>query len=139
MTQSEQKTIEHPRRCEMCDNKKEIRTNDRGERPFSGDITLFLGYKCKITGLWCDEKYEHTQQINQVGCVSYVPSVDKKIVSTTSQPDTIFLFNQFIDTHPSFMKTWSLQQRHAFRRLCDNVKIKEFFDNFLQWYREGGE
>ena len=52
----------------------------------------------------------------------------------TSQPDTNLLFNQFVDTHPSFMKTWSLQQRHAFRRLCDNVKIKEFFDNFLQWY-----
>jgi hypothetical protein len=67
----------HRFRCETCDNKKEIRTNDKGIRPFPDEEpTLMLGYKCKFTGLWCDDKYDHTKQISVVGCASHSKQPD---------------------------------------------------------------
>ena len=65
----------HEKRCETCANKREIITNDKGMRPWPEEKTLFLGYKCKITGRWCDERYETTQQINEVGCASHVVDI----------------------------------------------------------------
>lgn len=70
----ENKKILHPQRCELCANKKEIRvdSNYPGPKSFAvNDRRLFLGYKCNVTGMWCDERYEYTQIISVVGCASY--------------------------------------------------------------------
>ena len=46
------------------------------------------------------------------------------------------LINEFIDTHPPFMSKWPLKNRMAIRQFCTDGPLKEFFDEFLQWYSE---
>lgn len=56
----------HPCNCDSCTLKVKVRT------PFGlSTVPLDLGYKCPVTGLYCDPKYEHVQVIYRVGCAAH--------------------------------------------------------------------